>query len=128
MAEFEAPVRLSPFRRRLAFGLPLVDRREAAPEEHLAAKLELLGCLEAGINPARGLQPVEFAFVEVEPLRLANDRIQLEAQPFEVVTDRPVEFLCRALAIGVVDAQDELARMTLRKEEIVQRRPDVADV
>ena len=55
-----------------AFGLSLIDRREPAPEEHLAAKLELLGRLVSRIDAATVLQPLELALVEIEALRLAK--------------------------------------------------------
>src|ERR1700742_497926 len=45
MVEPEAPVRLATWGRRLVFSPALIDWRQAAPEQHLAAKLQLLGRL-----------------------------------------------------------------------------------
>ena len=72
MVELEAPVGRSAVRSRRAFGRALVDRRQPAPQQDLAAKVELLRRLVASVDPARVLQPLELPFVEVEPLRLAN--------------------------------------------------------
>ena len=101
---------------------------KAAPEQDLAAKVELLGSLVAGVDAARRLQPLEFALVEVESLGLANHLIRLQSQPIQVVADRLVEFGGRALAVGVVDPQDEGSAMLLREQIVVQRGADVADV
>ena len=57
-------------RYRLALGLAFINRRQSAPEQHLAAKLELLGGLVAGIDSARRFQPFELAFVQIEALGL----------------------------------------------------------
>ena len=109
-------------------GLALIDRRQPAPEQDLAAKIELLGRLVAGIDPPGGLEPLELALVEVEPLRLAHDPVGLEAEPVEIVADRVVELGRRALAVGVVDAEDERAAVLPREQEIVERGADIADV
>ncbi len=91
-------------------------------------KLELLGRFVSGIDPPRGLEPLELAFVEVEPLRLADDLVRDQPEPAEVLANRFVELRGRALAVGVVDPEDEPAAMLPREQEIVQRRADVADV
>src|SRR5207247_39214 len=117
--EPEAPVWRAAFRHGRVGGLALIDRRQAAPEQHLAAKLELVGSLVAGIGPAGCLQPLEFALVEIEPLRLTDDLVARQTEPLEVIADGPVELLRRALAVGVVDPQDEFAAALPREEEIV---------
>ena len=52
MIEAEAPVRRPALGRRLLRVLALVDRRQAAAQQHLAAKLELLGRFITGVDPA----------------------------------------------------------------------------
>ena len=121
-------MRLAALGHRRVGGLALVDRRQAAAEQHLAAKLELLGRLVAGIDPAGLAQPLELALVEVEPLRLAHDLVRCQPEPVEIVADRLVELRGRALAVGVVDAQDERAAVLPREQAVVQRGADVADV
>jgi hypothetical protein len=79
-------------------------------------------------DPARGLQLLELALVEVEPLRLANHSVGLKAEPVEIVADRLIELGRRALAVGIVGPQDELAAMFLREQIIMKRRANVADV
>src|SRR5437588_950251 len=107
MIEPETPVRLAALRRRRVGGLSFVDGWQPAPEQHLAAKVELLSGFVAGIDSARLAQPLELARVEVESLGLTNDPVWRQAEPFEIVADRAVELGRRALAVGVVDAQDE---------------------
>ncbi len=126
--EPEAPVSRAPLGRRFAGLLALVDRRQPAPEQHLAAKLELLGRLVAGVDAAGLAQPLELAFVQVESLRLTHDPLGPQAEPVEIVADGLVEPGGRALPVGVVDAQDEAAAVLPGEEIIVQRRADVAHV
>ena len=128
MIEPEAPVRRAALGRRRAAGLALVDRRKPAPEQHLAAEIELLWRFVTGIDASGGLQPFELAFVQIEPLRLAHHHVGIDPEPAEIVADRGIELGRRALGVGVVDAQDELAAVLLREQEIVQRGADIADV
>src|SRR5205085_8885499 len=72
VVEPEAPVRLAAFGNGRVGRLALVDRRQAPPEQHLAAKLELFGSLIAGVDPARFLQLGKFALVKIEPLGLPD--------------------------------------------------------
>ena len=88
-------------------GLALIDRRQAAPEQHLAAEVELLGRFVAGIDPPRRLEPLELALVEGEALRLADGGVGREAEPGQVGVDRLDERLARALGVGIVDPQQE---------------------
>ena len=87
----------------MAFRFPLVDRRQAAPEQYLAAKVQFLRGFVAGVDPACLLQFFEFALVDFEPLRLAIDRIGNEPKPVEVGDDRRDMFLFRPFEIRIVD-------------------------
>ncbi len=128
MVEPEAPVRRPVFGQRSVGGLAFVDRGQAAAEQDLAAKLQLVRSLVTCVNAAGHLEPLELAFVEIEPLRLAHHGVRLEAEPLQVIPDQLVELGSRALAVGVVDPEDEGAAMFPGKQIIVQRRADVADV
>ena len=73
MVEAEAPVRGDALGHRRVGGLALIDRRQAAAEQDLAAQVELFGGFVAGVDAARRLEPVELALVEGEALGLADD-------------------------------------------------------
>jgi hypothetical protein len=128
VVEAKAPVRHAAVRHRRVRRLALVDRRQAPAKQHLAAQVQLLWRLVAGIDPARRLKPLELAFVEVEALRLAHDRVGVKAEPIEIIADRLVELRRRALAVGIVDAQQEPPAVLPGEQEIVKRGADVADV
>src|SRR4051812_12338143 len=61
-------------------------------------------------------------------LGLAEESVGVEAHPFEIVADRLVELGRRTLAVGVVDPKDERSAMLFRKQVVVQRRADIADM
>jgi hypothetical protein len=62
-------------------------------------------------------------------LKLADRlAIPVQAEPFEPVDDRAHCSLCRTLAIGVLDAQKELAPEMLGVEPVEQSRARAADV
>ena len=128
MVEAEAPVRRPPFGGGLIGRLALIDRRKTAAEQDLAAKVELLWRFVAGIDSSSRLQTPELAFVELEPVRLSHYAVRLQAEPVEVVANRRVELRRRALAVGVIDPEDELALVPPREQEVVDRGADVADV
>src|SRR5207302_553640 len=115
VVELEPPMRRSAFRRWLLGGVALVDRRQSASEEHLAAKIELLRGFVTGIDPSRRLQTLKLAFVQLEALRLTDDLVGAEPEPVEIVTDRMVELGRRALAVGVVDPEGERAAVLPRE-------------
>ena len=56
-------MRRDAFRHRRIGGFALVNRRQAAPEQDLAAKIQFLGRFVAGIDPPGRLQPFELAFI-----------------------------------------------------------------
>ena len=89
----------------------LVDRRQAAPEQHLAAKVQFLRGFVAGVDPAGPLQPFEFALVDFEPLRLAIDRIGNEPSQSRSVTIDATCSSFEAFGIRIVDSRQELPVM-----------------
>src|SRR5687768_2937958 len=97
MVELESPVRIDAFGERRDLGLALIDRRQAAAEQHLAAKLQLLGRLVAGIDPAGLAQSLELALINCEPLRLPHRGVRFEAEPIEILDDRRDIFLAAPL-------------------------------
>ena len=128
MVEPEAPMRRAAFGHRSFGRLAFIDGRQAAPEQHLAAQLELVRRFVAGIDAAGVLQPLEFPFVEFEALGLADDSIGIEAHPCKIVPDCVIEFSRRAFAVGVVDPQQERPAVLSGEQEIVQRSADIPDV
>jgi hypothetical protein len=124
----EPPMRSATFRDRSIGRLAFVDRRQPAAEQDLPAKVQFFRRLVAGVDTIGGLQPLELPFVEIEAVGLPERSVKGQAKPFEIVPDRLVEIESRALAVGVVDAQEEAPAMLLGEEEIMQRRPDIADM
>ena len=51
-----------------------------------------------------------------------------EAEPGEIGADRLGMLLAAALAVGIVEPQDEAAAMLPRPQPVVQRRADIADM
>ncbi len=68
---------------------------------------------EAGIEQPLGVETGRCRLVECEPLRLTHDGLfPGEAEPGEIVEDLRDEFLAAALAVDVLDAQEEAAAET----------------
>ena len=107
---------------------PVVDRRQPAPEQHLAPEVELLRALIGGIDAPRRDQPGKARLVEIEPLGLPHLGVGGQPEPRQVASDRVDEPLLAALRVGVVDAQHEASAGLPRPQPIVQRCADVADV
>ena len=128
MIELEAPVRSAIRRCRGTGSLALVDGRKTAPEKHLAAKLELFGCLEAGIDPPSILQSLELAIIKVEPFRLPHHFLGLPANTVEIIANGLIELGRRTLSVGIVDPKDEAPAMFARKQVVVQSGSYIADV
>jgi len=97
----------------------IIDRRQAAAEQDLALEIELLLGLIGRIDAACGGQLGETAFVEIETLRLARLAIGDEAEPGKVVADREHMLFARALAVGVVDPQQEPPALFARPHPVV---------
>ena len=106
----------------------VIDRRQAAPQQHLALEVQLLRALVAAIDPARRDQPLDFALVKGEAGRLALLAVRLQPQPGQVGADGGNIVLAAARGIGIVDPQQEVPAMLLRQQPVVQRRADIADM
>ena len=133
--EQKAPVRAPAFRLQPAALVvaeaqrrPVVDRRPPPRQLPLALVLQLFRRLVSGIEAARGAQPLARRFVGGEPLRLPGTAVPVQPQPAQVLLDGGDELLARALAIGVVDPQQEMPAPPSREQPVDQRRADVADV
>ena len=139
MVKQEAPVRRLARRcpgRMVGFGQgqggAVIDRRQAAPQRHLALEVQFLRAFIAAIDPARGLQPLEGFLVQRQPRRLPLLAIGGQAQPGKVSADAIDELLLAARRVGIVDPQQEAAAplltAPLRQHPVVQRRAQVAHV
>ena len=133
--QLEAPVRAA------ALGLQLrlvrvgqlqrgsvIDGRKAARQLHLAAAVQFVGRLVAGVQAARGLQPRGGLLIAVEALGLVVAFVPGQAEPLQVRLDAALEFLRRTLQVGVVDAQHEGAALTLGEQPVHQCGAHVAHV
>ena len=131
----EAPVRLAALgleRRLLGLAelqrLAPVDRRQPPRQPYLAAELQLLRRLVAGIELAGRLQPFDGRRVGVEARRLVDDDVRAHAQPMQILLDLVGIFLPRAGDVGVVEAQHEAAAVLQREQPVEQRGARVADM
>src|SRR6185369_71567 len=82
----------------------------------------------AGIEPAGGFQLCRRGLIGVDAVGLPRELVPFEAKPFEVILDDRGEGEGRALAVGVVEAQQELAVVLPREQPVVQRDVDVSDM
>ena len=126
------PLALCYFRRMVRFRDlergAVVDRRQPAPEQHFALEIEFLRGLVAAVYPSRRGEAGELPLVILEALRLPLLAIGLEAQPSQIGADRRDKLVAAALAVGIVDPQQEAAAVLPREQPVVQRRANVADV
>ena len=106
----------------------VIDRRRAALELQLALEGELLRRLVAGIEPAARLQPLRGLVVAVQAIGLARQLVPGEAQPAEIRLDARGEFGRRALAIRIVEAQQEPAARRAGMEPVGERDIGIADM
>src|SRR3546814_12675152 len=72
---------------RRPFRLALVNRRQPARQQYLAADIEFLGRLVTGIDARARLQPLEPGFIERKPPRLPHLAVDIEPEPCEVGAD-----------------------------------------
>src|SRR5512135_2431474 len=134
MIELEAPMR------RLAGGDPardllarhcqrgtIVDPGLAALLRELALQVQLLRRLEAGIEPARRLQALGGGGVAVEAVGLTREVVPVEAEPAQIRLDRVGKFRPRALAVGVVETQQEVSAALAREEPVDEGRARIAE-
>ncbi len=127
--EQEAPMRLAAFRLegRLLFGRqlqrrPVVDRRQAAGELALAAPVELVCRLVAGIKAPGGLQALRRRVIDRQALGLADHQVRHDLEPGQILRDRVGVFRLRAGDVGVVIAQQEAPAMAPREQPVEQGR------
>src|SRR5690606_32673218 len=97
---------------------------------HLTAPLErqFLLRLIAGIEAPAGLQPFERIFVAAQTVGLPGERVPAQAQPAQILFDRAGEFITAALAVGIVQAQQELAVSGASEEPVDQGDTCIADM
>ena len=94
----------------------------------LSLEIELFCVLETGIEQARGFEALRRRGIAIEPRRLPLVLVPVEAKPLEIRLDRLGEFRPRALAIGVVEAQQEPPAGLAREEPIDQRGAGIAEM
>ncbi len=135
MVELEAPVGRDAFRgeiRMLGLGQlqcrAVVDRRQAAPEQHLALEFQLLRSLVGAVDASLRNQPLEILLVELEARRLPLLAVPCEPQPAQIRPDRLDVVLAAPLGVGVVDPQQETPARLLRQQPVMQRRANIADM
>lgn len=96
-------------------GGAVVGRWQAARELALAATVKLVGGLVARIQPAGLAQARGCGLIALQAVRLAHDEVGQDADPGEVLQDRVGILDARALAVGVVEAQDEAPALPGRR-------------
>src|SRR5690606_7975017 len=100
-----------------------------APAGELALPVELFLRAVAAVGTPGGEQPLDRRRVVLAPLALEErPLVPLESEPFEPFEDRADGFRGRALAVGVLDAEEEAAAAPAREEVAEERRPGAADV
>jgi hypothetical protein len=100
----------------------------AALLRELALEIELLRALEAGIKQARGLEALRRRRIAREPRRLCLELVPIEAKPLEIRLDPRREVVPRALAVGVVEPQQEPPAALAREEPVHQRRARIPEM
>ena len=109
-------------------GGTVVAGRLAAGELGPAPGLQLLRGLEAGVDGTTGPEPLERSLVEGGALALPVLLVPTHAEPGQILADRPLEVGARALAVGVVEAEDEAARLLAGEEPVDHGRARVAQM
>ena len=104
----------------------VVDRRRAALELELALEGEFLRRLVAGIEPPARLQPLGRLGIALQAIRLARHLVPGKAQPAEIRLDALGEGGGRALAIRIVEAQQEPAAGALGIKPVGERDIGIA--
>ena len=105
-----------------------IDRRQPPRQQHLAAKLELLRRLVAGVEHTRRLQPLDRRGIGVEAGGLMHGDVGAHAQPMQILLDLVGIFLARARDIGVVEPQHEAAAVLQREQPVEQGGARIADM
>ena len=135
LIELEAPMRTPPLRVVAGFylggqrqGCTVIDRRQAARLQALAAPVELVGGFVSRVEPATLLQSFGRRGIERRPFGLPHDEIRNHAEPFEIVRDRLGVFDAGALGVRIVEAQHEAPVAGLGEKIVQQCRPGIADM
>src|SRR4029077_9399539 len=104
-------------------------RPPAGRERGLPARLELLGRTPAAIDGATLDERVGARTIERRPFALEEwTFVPSEIEPAERLDDRAGGLGGRALAVRVLDAQDEPATVPARVQEAEERRPRAAEM
>src|SRR5262249_52853793 len=91
--------------------------------------VELLGRFERAVGLAFADEPVGGLAIQVVTLRLVEGAlVVLEPEPLHRGEDLRRELLPRALDVGVLDPEEELALLAARVEKVVERRARTADM
>ena len=109
-------------------GGTVVAGRLAAGELGPAPGLQLLRGLVAGVDGTTGPEPLERSLVEGGALALPVLLVPTHAEPGQILADRPLKVGARALAVGVVEAEDEAARLLAGEEPVDHGRARVAQM
>src|SRR4029077_1042534 len=106
----------------------VVDRRQSAGQLTLALTVKLVLGLVASVEAGALLELLRRRDAALGARRLALPARPGEPEPFEIPANALGEGFRRALHVGVVEAQPEVAAGLARKQPVEQRRPHVADV
>ena len=106
----------------------VVDRRLALAAALFALELQLLLGLEAGVEPAGGLQLLRRHGITVQPFGLGQLLVPIQAEPAEVFLDRGGVFGLGSLGVGVVQPQQEAPAPVAGEAPIGQRDARIADM
>src|SRR5215467_3742195 len=104
----------------------VVDRRFAARELALALQLELVLRLVGRIEPAARFELLYRRVIERKAVRLLRLKRPVETEPDYVLTDSACKLLGRALAVGIVEAEQQAATTRFREHPVQQGRADIA--
>ena len=109
-------------------GGAVVNRGLIVGELTLAAAVQFIGGLVAGIKPAVGLQLLNRPGVAGKALRLAGKAVPGKAEPGQIGLDCLDEVLARALPVRIINAQQELPTLAPCEQPVQQRGPQIADM
>ena len=109
-------------------GRPVVDRRLASRLLALAAPVELLRRLIAGVKQPLGPQFIGRGMVNRHALGLPEDQIRVDAEPGEIDLDRLCVLLLGPFHIRVIEPKNELPMVFFSEKKVHERRAGIADM